>query len=145
MPYTVFPAIGINIANCIGPRERAVLEANSYKPRRGKENDGHLYRGGLKNEDLPVMGDGEQSSDFVFIEDVVEAIMRAPGPAAIGQIMDIGTGINTSVKKVAEMIIEITGSKSKIKYVPLRTGEVKVHTKADNTNAKKVPRLGTEN
>lgn len=91
----------------------------------------------LKNEDLPVMGDGEQSSDFVFIEDVVEALMKAATDAAIGQIMDIGTGVNTPVKKVAEMVIEITGSKSKIKYVPLRTGEVQVHTKADNTNAKK--------
>ena len=63
--------------------------------------------------------------------------MRAPRDAAIGQIIDLGTGINTPVKKVAELIIEITGSKSKIKYVPLRTGEVKVHTKADLTNAKK--------
>jgi nucleoside-diphosphate-sugar epimerase len=35
------------------------------------------------------------------------------------------------------MIIELTKSKSKIEYVPLRTGEVKLHTKADLTNAKK--------
>ncbi len=131
------PTIGFNIANCYGPRERAVLEANSYKPGEGRKMMATFIEAALKNEDLPVMGDGEQSSDFVFIDDVVEAIMRAPRDAAIGQIMDIGTGINTPVKKVAEMIIEITGSKSKIKYVPLRTGEVKVHTKADNANAKK--------
>lgn len=62
--------------------------------------------------------------------------MKAPSDAAIGQIMDIGTGVITPVKKVAEMVIEISGSKSKIKYVPLRTGKVKVHTKADNANAK---------
>ncbi|MBA4391787.1 MAG: hypothetical protein C0399_12750 [Syntrophus sp. (in: bacteria)] len=132
------PTIGFNIANCYGPRERAVLEANSYKPGEGRKMMATFIEAALKNEDLPVMGDGEQSSDFVFIDDVVEAIMRAPRDAAIGQIMDIGTGINTPVKRVAEMIIEIAGSKSKIKYVPLRTGEVKVHTKADNTNAKKI-------
>ncbi|MCX5825995.1 MAG: GDP-mannose 4,6-dehydratase [Deltaproteobacteria bacterium] len=132
------PAIGFNIANCYGPRERAVLEANSYKPGEGRKMMATFIEAALKNEDLPVMGDGEQSSDFVFIDDVIEAIMRAPRDAAIGQIMDIGTGINTPVKKVAEMIIEITRSKSKIKYMPLRTGEVKVHTKADNTNAKKI-------
>ncbi|MBU2227518.1 MAG: NAD-dependent epimerase/dehydratase family protein [Proteobacteria bacterium] len=131
------PTIGFNIANCYGPRERAVLEANAYKPGEGRKMMATFIEAALKNEDLPVMGDGEQSSDFVFIEDVVEAIMRAPRDVAIGQIMDIGTGINTPVKKVAEMIIEITGSKSKIKYMPLRTGEVKVHTKADNANAKK--------
>lgn len=131
------PTIGLNIANCYGPRERAVLEANSYKPGEGRKMMATFIEAALKNEDLPVMGDGEQSSDFVFIDDIVEGCMRAPRDAAIGQIMDLGTGINTPVKKIAELIIEITGSKSKIKYVPLRTGEVKVHTKADNTNAKK--------
>jgi len=131
------PTIGLNIANCYGPRERAVLEANSYKPGEGRKMMATFIEAALKGEDLPVMGDGEQSSDFVFINDIVEGCMRAPRDAAIGQIMDLGTGINTPVKKVAELIIEITGSKSKIKYVPLRTGEVKVHTKADITNAKK--------
>jgi len=131
------PTIGLNIANCFGPRERAVLEANSYKPGEGRKMMATFIEAALKNEDLPVMGDGEQSSDFVFIEDIVEGCMRAPRDAAVGQIIDLGTGINTPVKTVAEMIIEITGSKSKIKYVPLRTGEVKVHTKADLTNAKK--------
>lgn len=130
--------IGLNIANCYGPRERAVLEANSYKPGEGRKMMATFIEAALKNEDLPVMGDGEQSSDFVFIDDIVEGCMRAPRDAAIGQIMDLGTGINTPVKKVAELIIEITGSKSKIKYVPLRTGEVKVHTKADTTNARKL-------
>lgn len=131
------PTIGLNIANCYGPRERAVLEANPYKPGEGRKMMATFIEAALKNEDLPVMGDGEQSSDFVFIDDIVEGCMRAPRDTAIGQIMDLGTGINTPVKKVAELIIEITGSKSQIKYVPLRTGEVKVHTKADITNAKK--------
>lgn len=131
------PAIGLNIANCIGPRERAVLEANSYRPGEGRKMMATFIEAALKDEDLPVMGDGEQSSDFVFIEDVVDALMKAPRDAAVGQIMDIGTGIDTSVKKAAEMVIDITRSKSKIKYVPLRTGEVKVHTRADNTNARK--------
>jgi UDP-glucose 4-epimerase len=131
------PAVGLNIANCYGPRERAVLEANSYKSGEGRKMMATFIEAALNNEDLPVMGDGEQSADFVYIGDVVEAIVRAPIDVAIGKIMDIGTGINTPVKNVAEMIIEITGSKSRIKYVPLRTGEVKVHTKADNTNAKK--------
>lgn len=131
------PTIGLNIANCYGPRERAILEANPYKPGEGRKMMATFIEAALLNEDLPVMGDGEQSSDFVFIDDIVEGCMRAPRDSAVGQIIDLGTGINTPVKKVAELIIEITGSKSKIKYVPLRTGEVKVHTKADLTNAKK--------
>ena len=131
------PAIGLNIANCFGPRERAVLEANTYRAGEGRKMMATFIEAALKNEPLPVMGDGEQSSDFVFIDDVVEACMRAPRDAAIGRIMDIGTGIDTPVIKVAELIIELTGSKARIEHVPLRTGEVKVHTKADTINAKK--------
>lgn len=131
------PAIGLNIANCFGPRERAVLEANTYRAGEGRKMMATFIEAALKNEPLPVMGDGEQSSDFVFIDDVVEACMQAPRDAAIGRIVDIGTGIDTPVIKVAELIIELTGSKARIEHVSLRTGEVKVHTKADTVNAKK--------
>ena len=90
----------------------------------------------LKNEPLIVGGDGEQSSDFVYVDDIVNGILIRK-ESAIGQVCDLGTGIDTPIKRIAEMIIEITKSKSKIEYVPLRTGEVKLHTKADLTNAKK--------
>ena len=131
------PAIGLNIQNAYGPRERAVLEANPYKPGEGRKMMATFIEAALKNEPIPVGGDGEQSSDFVFVEDVAEACMLAPTDAAIGQMIDVGSGINTSVKKVAELIIELTGSKSKIEFHPLRTGEVVVHTKADLANGKK--------
>ncbi|NIS63021.1 MAG: SDR family NAD(P)-dependent oxidoreductase [Proteobacteria bacterium] len=140
------PAIGLNIQNCYGPRERAVLEEKTLRPGEGRKLIATGIIAALRNEPVPVFGDGEQSSDFVHIDDVVEACMRAPRDSAIGQIMDIGTGVNTPVKKVAELVIELTRSKSKIEYRPLRTGEVKLHTKADLTNAKKYldwkPRIG---
>ena len=130
------PTIGLNIQNCYGPRERAILEANSYKPGEGRKMMATFIEAALMNEPLPVMGDGEQASDFVFIDDIVDACMKAPCDKAIGEIMDAGTGVSTQVKKVAELIIELTGSKSEIKYVPLRTGEAKVETKADLTRIK---------
>ena len=129
--------VGLNIANIYGPRERAVLEANPLKPGEGRKMMATFIEAALKNEPLPVMGDGEQSSDFIFIDDVIDACMKAPTDAAIGRILEIGTGINTSVKAVAEMIIRITGSKSAIQYRPLRTGEVKIHTKSDPSDAKR--------
>ena len=91
----------------------------------------------LKNEPVIVFGDGEQSSDFIYVDDVVEGCLMAPRDSAIGQICDLGTGISTPVKRVAELIIELTRSKSKIDYFPIRTGEVKLDSKADLTNAKK--------
>jgi UDP-glucose 4-epimerase len=132
------PTVGLLIANCYGPRERAVLEKNTLRPGEGRKMMATFIEAALKNEPLPVMGDGEQSSDFVFVDDVVEACMRAPRDKAVGQIMDIGSGIDTPVKKVAELIIELTGSKSQIRYVPLRTGEVKVHTRSEITPAMKL-------
>src|SRR5665213_3651615 len=76
------------------------------------------------------------STDMTQMDDVVDACMMAPNDAAIGRIIEVGTGINTSVKRVAELIIKITGSKSKIEFKPLRTGEVKIHTKSNLSDAK---------
>lgn len=131
------PTVGLNIANIYGPRERAVLEANTLKPGEGRKMMATFIEAAIRNEPLPVMGDGEQSSDFIFIDDVVDACMKAPADGGVGKIMEIGTGVSTSVKRVAEMIIEIIGSKSQIEFRPLRTGEVKIHTKSDSTDAKK--------
>ncbi len=130
------PTIGHNIANAYGPRERPILNPNPSKPHEGRKFIASSIMAALKNEPVIVFGDGEQSSDFVYIDDVVEALLTLK-ESAIGQVVDIGTGISIPVKKVAEMIIGLTNSKSPIEYLPLRTGEVKLHTKADLTNAKK--------
>ncbi len=129
--------VGLNIANGYGPRERAVLEASPYKKGEGRKMMATFVECALKGDSLPVMGDGEQSSDFIFIEDVVDACMKAPTDAAVGRIIEIGTGINTSVLDVAKLIIKLTGSNSKIEFKPLRTGEKKIHTKSDIADAKK--------
>lgn len=131
------PTVGLNIANCYGPRERAVLEANPYKKGEGRKMMATFVENALRNEPLPVMGDGEQSSDFVFVEDVVDALMSAPTSNAVGKIIEIGTGKSISVLEVAKMIISLTGSRSEIKLVPMRTGEKKITTVSDYSDAKK--------
>jgi nucleoside-diphosphate-sugar epimerase len=142
------PTIGLNIANCYGPRERAILNPNPFRPHEGRKLIASTITAALKNESIIVFGDGEQSSDFIYIDDIVEGCLRAPRDSAIGQICDLGTGISTPVIRVAELIKELTRSKSKIEFLPLRTGEVKLHTKADLTNAKKFlewePTVGLE-
>ena len=129
--------VGLNISNCYGPRERAVLEANTLRPGEGRKMMATFIEAAINNDPLPVMGDSEQSSDFVFIGDVAHACQMALTDAAVGRIIEIGTGINTSVRQVAETIIELTGSKSKIEYRPMRTGEVKIHTISDTAEARK--------
>jgi UDP-glucose 4-epimerase len=137
MYHTVYglPTIGLNIQNCYGPRERSVLNPNTLRPGEGRKFMASAIMAALKNEPIPVFGDGEQSSDWVHINDVVEALILAPRDPAIGKVMDCGFGETITINKVAETIIELTESKSKIEYLPMRTGEVKVHTKADNSSA----------
>ncbi len=47
------------------------------------------------------------------------------------------TGISTPVNRVVNLILALTRSKSKVEHLPLRTGEVKLHTRGDLANAKK--------
>jgi UDP-glucose 4-epimerase len=131
------PTVGLNIANCYGPRERAVLEANPYKKGEGRKMMATFVENALRNEPLPVMGDGGQASDFVFVDDVVDALMSAPAAAAVGKIIEIGTGKSTSVLEVAKTIIRLTASRSEIKLVPMRTGEKKITTVSDCSDAKR--------
>ncbi len=130
------PSVGLLIQNCFGPRERSVLNPNTLRPGEGRKFIATAIIAALGNEPIPVFGDGEQSSDFVYIEDCVQACLKAPCVAAVGKTMEIGSGTNTRILDVAKLIIELTGSKSKIEFLPMRTGEVKVHTKADVTAAK---------
>ena len=113
------------------------LEENTFRPGEGRKQIATCIIAMLRDDSLPIFGDGEQSSDFVHIDDVVEAFMRAPRNSAIEQVIDIGTGVSMPVKEVFKVIIELTGSKSKIEHRSIRTGEVKVHTKADLADARK--------
>jgi len=130
------PTIGLNIQNCYGPRERAILNPNPMRSHEGRKLVASSIMAALKNEPIIVFGDGEQSSDFIYIDDVVEACLKAPCESAVGQVLDIGTGISTPVIKVVESILELTRSRSKIEHLPLRTGEVPLRTKADPTPAR---------
>ncbi len=136
------PTVGMHIANCYGPRERSVLNPNAMVKREGKKLVATCILAGLKGEPLPIFGDGEQASDFIYVDDVVDACLRAPNPKAIGQVFDIGTGIATTVNDVAKLIIELTGGKSVIEHLPMRTGEVKLTTKSDPAKGKEI--LGWE-
>ena len=130
------PTIGLNIQNCYGPRERAILNPNPMRPHEGRKLISSSIMAALKNEPLIVFGDGEQSSDFVYIDDVVEACLKAPCDSSVGQVLDIGTGISTPVNKVVELILKLTRSRSTIEHFPLRTGEVPLQTKANLTPAR---------
>lgn len=79
----------------------------------------------LENEPLPVFGTGKQSSDFMYVDDATKAFAilghldNLPG----GQVVEIGTGDPTTVNFLADMIIRICDSRSKVEHLPMRSGE----------------------
>lgn len=66
-----------------------------------------------KNEPIPIYGDGTQTRDFTFVDDAMEALITAGiRPEAIGKTYNVGTGIETSINQLAEIIINISDHKT---------------------------------
>ena len=68
-----------------------------------------------------IHGDGEQTRDFTYVDDVVEATLLAGvSPKADGQVYNVGTGREVSVNQLARLIIEITGAGTEPEYIDRR-------------------------
>ncbi|HEX9756983.1 MAG TPA: NAD-dependent epimerase/dehydratase family protein [Nitrospiria bacterium] len=78
----------------------------------------------LKGEQPLINGNGNQTRDYVFVEDVVEANMAVLNNSKNG-IFNVGTGIETSVNQLFQIINEITGASVKEQHGPERRGEQK--------------------
>ena len=78
----------------------------------------------LAGEDVTIYGDGEQTRDFVFVKDVVAANLYFAQSDATG-VYNIARGGRITINDLAETIVRLTGSKSKIVHLPDRAGDVK--------------------
>ncbi len=85
---------------------------------------------------LTIYGDGSQTRDFVHVQDVVDAILRAlKNSNAEGKAFNVGFGKPTSVNSLAKTVLELTDAKLDVVYEEARHGEVK-HIYADISQAK---------
>lgn len=83
-----------------------------------------FIRWALQNKDLEIWGDGEQTADFIHVHDAVRATIEVGKWDKLeGSTVDVGSGIETTVNELAELIIRKVGSKSQIKHFPMRPGE----------------------
>jgi nucleoside-diphosphate-sugar epimerase len=83
---------------------------------------------------------GEQARDFVFIEDIVDAYLKAStAPKVSGEIINIGTGIPHTVREVVSQILEVFGNPIDVIWgaLPYRSGETRICI-ADNSKAKRL-------
>jgi UDP-glucose 4-epimerase len=117
---------------------------NVYGPRQALDNPyqgvlgiflGNLLRG----EALTIFGDGDQSRDFIYIDDVVEAWTAAlANPATYGHVFNIGSGRRLSISDLADHVLAAFGrsrSNGAVVYGNARPGEQR-HVEADTTLAR---------
>src|SRR5271154_1303515 len=102
----------------------------------------------LNGEPPVIYGDGEQSRDFTYIDNVVDETLRAcEASGASGKVFNGGTGARITLNQVVKMLEKITGREIQAKYDPPRTGDIR-DSQADISLARKVlgyePRVGFE-
>jgi UDP-glucose 4-epimerase len=82
----------------------------------------------LAGEQPTIYGDGEQSRDFTYIDNVVHANLLAsyaPAEKVSGQVMNTATGSKITLNKIFELLCELTGYKGIPSYAPLRAGDIR--------------------
>lgn len=121
------PVTILRLSNVYGPGQ---LLSNPYCGVVAK-----FFDAAQKGDPIPIYGDGTQTRDFTFIEDTMDALLLAGQHAdGIGQIYNVGTGIETNINQLAKMIIHITDSKAdQIQYQPKRIID-KVYRRSLNIN-----------
>jgi dTDP-glucose 4,6-dehydratase len=98
---------------------------NTYGPRM-RLNDGRAVPAfasqALRNEDVTIFGDGSQTRSFTYITDLVDGVIKLMLSKEQGPI-NIGNPHEMTIKEIAETIVRMTGSKSKVVYKPLPTDD----------------------
>jgi len=106
---TRLPVVVVRLFNTVGPRQTG--QYGMVVPR--------FVHAALKNEPIPVYGDGTQARCFGHVSDVVEALSKMlETPACFGQVINIGNDEEVSIMGLADRAITLTGSSSEVKFVP---------------------------
>ena len=123
---------------------RIVRIFNTYGPRM-LMNDGRVVSNfivqALRNEDLTIYGDGTQTRSFCYVDDLIEAFVRMMDQNEIIGPVNVGNPGEFTMLELAQTVLELTGSKSKIVYQPLPGDDPKMR-RPDISLAKKA--LGWE-
>ena len=84
-----------------------------------------FFQKALSGEPITIFGDGGATRDFIFVKDIVAALIFLAENESVTGVFNAGYGRQTSVKELAESILELTGSSSEIVYAPERAGDVR--------------------
>jgi len=96
-------------------------------------------------KEIVIYGDGEQSRDFIHVEDVVEAVIKALTATEACVTLNIGTGMRTTINELAKLVMSVAGREVPVRHAPPRKGDIR-HSVASVERARKVlgwePRIG---
>jgi dTDP-glucose 4,6-dehydratase len=122
-----------------GVDTRIVRIFNTYGPRM-RPGDGRVVSNfivqALRREPITVYGDGGQTRSFCYVEDEVEGIFRLFA-SDVSEPINIGNPREFTVSELAELVLELTGSSSEIRYLPLPEDDPKTR-KPDITRAREL-------
>ena len=120
------PSVCLRFFNVYGPRQDPDSQYAAVIPK--------FIKSAMDGKPLVIFGDGEQTRDFTFVNDVVAANILAAQSDVCG-LFNISRGESITVNKLAGLIIKLTGNKSKIVYEKPRSGDI-LHSLADITKAR---------
>lgn len=124
--YTVsygFPTVSLRYFTVYGPRQRPDMAFTKF------------IRAGLTGEAIEIYGDGDQSRDFTYIADAIDANLAAMTDGKPGAVYNIGGGTRASVNDVLETLSGILGRELNINRLERARGDV-THTYADTSRAR---------
>lgn len=108
-------AVCLRIFNAYGPGQRVPPFHPPVVP--------SFLKHALTNGSIVLHGDGSQTRDYVFVDDVVNAMVTSAMASAVDQqIINIGSGVETSVRELARLVVQAVGTKPEEIYNPLKSG-----------------------
>jgi UDP-glucose 4-epimerase len=106
-----------------------IAPANVYGPRQDPHGEAGVVaifaQALLDGKPTKVFGDGGNTRDYVFVDDVVDAFVKASGTAGGGQRFNVGTGVETSDRELHTAVAEAVGSTDDPAFDPPRLGDLK--------------------
>ncbi|OBK20959.1 UDP-glucose 4-epimerase [Mycobacterium asiaticum] len=106
-----------------------IAPANVYGPRQDPHGEAGVVaifaQALLEGKPTKVFGDGSNTRDYVFVDDVVDAFVKASGNAGGGQRFNVGTGVETSDRQLHSSVAAAVGGPDDPEFFPPRLGDLK--------------------
>jgi len=120
--YSV-PSVSLRFFTVYGPRQRPDMAFHKF------------LLAAHTGQPITLFGDGQQTRDFTYVDDIVTALISAATRGVLGRVYNIGGGTRVTVQQVLHMIERVTGKSLRIVDVGSQKGDMR-HTYADTTRAR---------